>query len=137
MISIISGQGKSRGTNYMNNRTPCPPHCDSIHILLQHIITIYESDGRTAPVSRGKELDALPSLEPSIAAATPCERAALQVSSLGSSPPRSSTIYRLRGLCRTRKGRSRGDQLRIRIGFPWRDGAIGIAVESAQGSHSS
>ncbi|RWW70290.1 hypothetical protein BHE74_00022032 [Ensete ventricosum] len=43
-----------------------------------------------------------------------------------SSPPwiitttRSSTIYRLRVLCRTRKSINRGDQLQIRIGFPWR-----------------
>ncbi|RWW74326.1 hypothetical protein BHE74_00017734 [Ensete ventricosum] len=68
------------------------------------------------------ELDAFLSLKPSIVAATPCERATLQVSSVGSSPPCSSTIYRIRGLCRTRKGINHRDQLRIRIGFPWRDG---------------
>ncbi|RWW09397.1 hypothetical protein GW17_00027114 [Ensete ventricosum] len=61
-----------------------------------------QTDGRTAPVSRVMELDAPLSLKPSIVAATPCERATLQVSSLGSSPPCSSTIYRIRGLCRTR-----------------------------------
>ncbi|RRT58402.1 hypothetical protein B296_00045286 [Ensete ventricosum] len=46
-----------------------------------------QANRRTTPVSRVKELDALPSLKPSITIATPCERDALQVSPLGSSPP--------------------------------------------------